>query len=148
MIRVFVGSTFRDLEKERTLLREKLNLALVDIGMEDFIPDGKTSQEIGIDELGKSDIAIFLISPYYGSFIKECKVKDCKVDCAMKKRYLFSWDEISGNNSLSLIEFLTTKFCIDWVKMGQIEKTGNGKKIKVTNGENYLSLRINNEITK
>jgi len=148
MIRVFVSSTFRDLEKERTLLREKLKLVLIDIGMEDFIPDGKTSQEIGIDELGKSDIAIFLISPYYGSFIKECKVKDCKADCAMKKRYLFSWDEIPGNDSLRLIEFLTRKFCIDWAKMGQIEKTSDGKRIRVTNGENYISLRLNNEITK
>jgi hypothetical protein len=54
-------------------------------------PDGKTSQEIGIDELGKSDIAIFLISPYYGTFIKECKIKDCKADCAMKKREKISY---------------------------------------------------------
>ena len=55
------------------------------IGMEDFVPDGKTSQEIGIEELRKSDLVIFLISPYYGSLLKECNVKDCKAECSMKK---------------------------------------------------------------
>jgi hypothetical protein len=84
MLRVFLSSTFRDLKDERRQLLDNLNQALSDVGMENFIPDGRTSQEISIDELRKSDIAIFLISPYYGSLIKECKITNCNADCPMK----------------------------------------------------------------
>mgnify|MGYP001577914936 FL=1 len=45
--------------------------------MEEFTPDGRTSQEIAREELKRSDIVIFLISPYYGSLIDACKLKDC-----------------------------------------------------------------------
>jgi len=78
MIRVFVSSTFRDLEIERKLLLDKLNNALTGVGMESFVPNGSTSQEIAIKELKNCDIVIFLISAYYGSFITECKINDCK----------------------------------------------------------------------
>jgi hypothetical protein len=55
MIRVFVSSTFRGLEKERTLLREKLKLALVDVGMEDFIliVIPRSSAAAGTDQCNK-----------------------------------------------------------------------------------------------
>ena len=86
MLRVFLSSTFRDLKGERRLLLDGLNQALSDVGMENFVPDGRTSHEISIDELRKSDIAIFLISPYYGSLIDECKIKDCKADCPVKNK--------------------------------------------------------------
>jgi hypothetical protein len=82
MIKVFLSSTFRDLQDKRKELLEKLNASLDGIGMEKFIPDGRTSQEVAIDELKKSDIAIFLVSPYYGSFIEKCDLKDCK--CGIK----------------------------------------------------------------
>jgi tetratricopeptide (TPR) repeat protein len=84
MLRVFLSSTFRDLTDERRLLLDNLNKAISDVGMEKFIPDGRTSHEISIEELRKSDIAIFLISPYYGSLIKECKIKNCNAVCPMK----------------------------------------------------------------
>lgn len=86
MLRVFVSSTFRDLKGEREVLLDRLETALMGIGMENFIPDGKTSQEKGISELRKSDLVIFLVSPYYGSLIKKCKIKDCIADCPMKMR--------------------------------------------------------------
>lgn len=79
MIKVFVGSTFRDMEKERQLLLDNMNKALIGVGMEDFAPDGKTSQEIGVRELRNSDAVVFIISPYYGSLIEECIIKDCKL---------------------------------------------------------------------
>ena len=78
MLRVFISSTFRDLEEERAKLLSKLNTALAGVGMEEFTPDGRTSQEIAIEEIKKSDIVIFIISPYYGTLIEECKIKDCK----------------------------------------------------------------------
>lgn len=90
LLKVFLSSTFRDLQDERQELIQKLNQAINPIGMEFFIPDGKTSQEIALlDEnsgLKNSDIVIFLLSPYYGSDITECKISDCKADCPLKEK--------------------------------------------------------------
>jgi len=59
---------------------ERLNEALVGVGMEGFYPDGKTSQEKGIEELKKSDAVIFIVSPYYGSLVKNCVIPGCKYE--------------------------------------------------------------------
>ena len=84
MLSAFLSSTFRDLKRERGELLDQLDEALKDVGMEDFIPDGRTSQEIALENIIKSDVVIFLISPYYGTLIDECKIKNCKADCPMK----------------------------------------------------------------
>jgi len=42
MLRVFVSSTFRHLKGERRTLLDKVESALTSVGMENFIPDGKT----------------------------------------------------------------------------------------------------------
>jgi len=64
----------------------KLNAVFEAVGMEEFIPKGIKSQEICISDLKRSDVVIFLISPYYGSLIETCVLKDdCKADkCTMK----------------------------------------------------------------
>jgi tetratricopeptide (TPR) repeat protein len=81
MLNVFVSSTFRDLKEERKRLLDKLEPALNGVGMEiNFVPDGHTSQEIGIDNLRNSDSVIFLISPHYGSLLNECTIADCPVE--------------------------------------------------------------------
>ncbi len=64
------------------------------------------------------------------------------------KGYLFSWDEIPGNDNGKLIEFLKQKFEIDWVKTEEIEKIDNGNTIKVTTEINHLSLNLNKEKTE
>lgn len=88
LLKVFLGSTFRDLKEERKEILEKLESALWGVGIETtFVPDGRSSQEIGIEALRSSDVAIFLVSPEYGTFIEECKIGDCKAaDCPMKKK--------------------------------------------------------------
>jgi len=53
--------------------------------MEQFIPDGSNSQEVCINSLKTSDVVIFLISPYYGSLMDRCSLKEvCKAECPMK----------------------------------------------------------------
>ncbi len=61
--------------------------------------------------------------------------------------YLFNWDEIPGNDSLRLMDFLNQNYNIDWVKNANIEKIDNGKTIKVSTGSNYISLKLNDEKT-
>jgi len=85
MLRIFLSSTYRDLKDPRSKILNKLNSVCEGVGMEKFIPDGETSHKICIDNLKESDIVIFLISPYYGSLIDVCELKDnCKAECSMK----------------------------------------------------------------
>lgn len=63
-------------------------------------------------------------------------------------KYLFSWDEIPGNDSLRLINFLNQKYSIDWVKIAEIKKFDEVKTIKLSTEINYLSLKLNNEKTE
>jgi len=72
MLKIFLSSTFRDLEDTRSEILESLDSAFDGVGMEKFIPDGSKSQEVCIGNLKKikkNGIVIFLISPYYGSLI-------------------------------------------------------------------------------
>jgi len=63
------------------------------------------------------------------------------------KRYLFSWDEIPGNDSMKLIEFLEEEFSIDWVRATKIEKIDSGKTIRFINENNSIFLKYNDEQT-
>ncbi len=63
-----------------------------------------------------------------------------------KEIFLFSWDEILGNDSVRL-DFLKQKFSIDWIKTAKIEKTDD-RTIIVSTEKNSLLLKLNNEKTK
>lgn len=54
--------------------------------------------------------------------------------------YLFNWDKVPGDDNGRLIEFLEKKYGIDWAKTAKIEKSVDGKTIKVSTEKNYLSL--------
>jgi len=73
-------------------------------------------------------------------FIKAVSLKDLV--------YLFRWGNIPGKDNGKLIEFLTRKFGIDWVKTPNVDKIDEGRTIRLTDGNNSLSLKLNNETTK
>lgn len=83
MLKVFLSSTFRDLGAERAKILVELDNALEYIGMENFIPDGSTSQEVAINRLKESDIVIFLVTPWYGSLLEKCDIADCAEKCVI-----------------------------------------------------------------
>jgi hypothetical protein len=62
--------------------------------------------------------------------------------------YLFSWNEIPGNDSWRLTDFLKSNYDVDWVKTAEIAKIDNIKTIMITAGKNSLSLNLNNENTE
>ncbi len=62
--------------------------------------------------------------------------------------YLFSWDEIPGNNDERIIKFLKDELKIEWAKTENISKIDDGKTIIVSNKEKSLSLKLNDEKTK
>lgn len=63
---------------------------------------------------------------------------------------LFRWDKIpwSANENKQLKKSLKYYFGIDWVKTAEIEKSGDGRTIRVSLGKNFLSLTLNTERTK
>jgi tetratricopeptide (TPR) repeat protein len=70
-----------------------------------------------------------------------------KLDPNFAQRYLFCWNEIPGNESERLIEYLEKNFGIDWVKTATIEKTDDGMTIKVYTEKKSLSLTLKDEKT-
>jgi hypothetical protein len=62
--------------------------------------------------------------------------------------YLFSWDNVPGNESQRLISYLKNDQDIGWVDNAQIVKINNNETIRVFTSENSLELTIgNNEST-
>ncbi|MFW9889504.1 MAG: DUF4062 domain-containing protein, partial [Candidatus Thorarchaeota archaeon] len=101
LLKVFVSSTFRDMERMRKKILSRIDQTLESVGMEKFIPKGEDSQTAAIDELRTSDVVLFLLSPRYGSDIRECSIEDCLADCEMKTG--------SGHISYTWCEFRFTK---------------------------------------
>lgn len=59
------------------------------------------------------------------------------------KDYLFRWDDITENDNEELIEFFTQKFGIDWIKKANFDRIDNGRTIRLSYGNNFLSLKLN-----
>ena len=94
----------------------------------------------------------FLISGSIDNIIKIWDIKKLQniqtLKLENKSSYLFSWDEIPGNDNERLVEILKQSFLIDWLEQAEIEKIDNGKTIKVSTEKNSLYLRLNNKKTK
>ncbi|MFZ3167105.1 MAG: trypsin-like peptidase domain-containing protein [Candidatus Methanoperedens sp.] len=65
-----------------------------------------------------------------------------------KSEYLFSWDEVIGNEIKLLIEFLIKNFNVDWIKTAQIQKSDENRTINFFDLKNSLSFGINLEKMK
>ncbi|MDD4160958.1 MAG: hypothetical protein PHW87_00595 [Methanothrix sp.] len=62
--------------------------------------------------------------------------------------HVFSWDEIPGDDTARLLEFLERNFNIEWVKTAEIEKIDSDSTIRISGNGNYLSLKINDSETE
>ena len=62
--------------------------------------------------------------------------------------YLFSWNNIPGNDSKRLINHLLDNLKIGWVKNATINKNNDCKIITVTEGENSVELKLNEKENK
>jgi hypothetical protein len=58
--------------------------------------------------------------------------------------YLFSWDNVPGNESQRLINYLKNDLNISWVDNAQIVKTNNNETIRVFTSGNSLELTLDN----
>jgi len=62
--------------------------------------------------------------------------------------YLFSWDEVPGNNNDKLISFFEKNLGAEWAKKATIMKINDGRVITISDGKNSYSLALNEEKTK
>ena len=56
--------------------------------------------------------------------------------------YLFSWDNVPGNDNETLIRFLRDDLDMDWVENAEISKFDDGKTIFITKDENSAEIMI------
>ncbi len=71
-----------------------------------------------------------------------------KLSKLLKHVYLFSWDNVPGNDNGRLVEFLNQNFGIEWVKTAKIRKIDGGRTIKVSTEKNFILMSLNDEKTK
>ncbi len=105
----------------------------------------RSSRQADKDEFG-DDFEKVKSFPSFVSYRPDGSVD--KVGLEAKKYFtkdLFSWDEILSNDNRRFIEFLNHNFGIDWAKKAKIEKFDDGNTIRLSNGKNFLSLKLNEE---
>ncbi len=56
--------------------------------------------------------------------------------------YLFSWDNVPGNESNNLSKYLKNNLKIDWISNAQIVKTNDNNTIRVFTPDNSLELKL------
>ena len=56
--------------------------------------------------------------------------------------YLFSWDDVPGNDSERLLRFLRDDWGIGWAENTEIHKSADGKTIRIFNDENSAKITI------
>ncbi len=103
-LKIFISSTFRDLRNFRQEIIKDLDHCFSIAAMESFIPSGKHSQEVIVQELKSSDIVLFFISSYYGTVMDRCRMQnDCKSKCGAKnnKQISFTRCEYRYTNSIN-----------------------------------------------
>lgn len=82
------------------------------------------------------------------NFGKALRVAFSKKDRAeWFSKYLFSWNNVPGNDSGKLINFLE-KNGVEWVKDAKINKINDDKTIVLSDGKNSCSLSLNEEKTR
>ncbi len=103
----------------------------------------KSGQTTNVSEvlltISPTELKYRLLENFTGFYYCGPPVETAKID------YLFSWDDVPGNDSGRLIDFLRQNYDIDWVKTAKIEKVDDGKTIRIFTEKNSLLLRLNDE---
>ena len=106
-------------------------------GQANIMPENLSSTTLSSEEKNIPEIEVTSFSSIYIHNNLE------KVD-----GYLFSWNNVPGNESQSLISYLKNDLGIDWVDYAQITKTIDTKTISVFTSENSLKLTLKDNKSK
>jgi len=141
--------TFSPLEKvaKCDLLFFSVPIIYFEKSIQDIIPY-ISDDTIVLDVLSVKLYSYRIMSKYLPKHIEILPTHPMFGPDSVKNRYLFSWEKITGNNSRRLIDFLNKNYGVDWVKEAQIDKIDNGKTIRITGGNNSISLSLNVDNTE
>lgn len=109
-----------------------------------------------LDELTKKDKnvalndVISLIKISNINFLKLKGISDKTINdiLQLKEVYLFSWEDVPGNDSSKLIKFIIDELGVSLEKNVKIEKSENGSAINICDDNNSISLKLNKKKTK
>lgn len=79
-------------------------------------------------------------SELYNASINRASDLECEILFGCK--YLFTWDNVPGDDSNRLLEYLKDYHDIDWAKSRDINKTADLKTINIVKGENSAKIKI------
>ena len=84
----------------------------------------------------------------YDFFVKE--IDKTEIPKKIKDRYLFSWENVPGNDSERVLKYLVADLDIDWAKTAEICKSENGETISIikADGKNTAKITINEKTKK
>lgn len=67
---------------------------------------------------------------------------------AKRAEYFFNWDKIPGDDNGRLLEFLREIYNISWATTAKIDKSTDGKTIRIYSKTNYISLILTDDKTR
>jgi len=97
---------------------------------------------------GYFEYYFFTISEHYAFLALESALRNRYNEIYDKQPYLFSWDDIPGNDSNRLIDSLEKLLKINWVRKAEIIKSDDNQIITVKKKRNSLELKLNKEKKK
>ena len=59
-----------------------------------------------------------------------------------ESEYIFIWDEVPGSDSERLLNYLWAEYGIGWAEGAEIHKSGDGRTIEISNGENSARITL------
>ncbi len=132
-------------KKKRTISREPENALSLLVRLRDSKKNLKNfKNRLDNKELQKSK--------YKEKFVDiTLKEHDLNITEVLKNKggiYLFSWNEVPGNDSDRFIEYLRQNFDIICVRMGNIKKCDDDEAINVSCENNSVLLKLNDDKTK
>lgn len=111
MKKIFISSTYQDLQSHRKLIWELLETYEVEVkGMEKFGARTCKALQTCLDEVSDSDIFICIIGMRYGSIDKETNKSFTQLEYELAKKqgkevFIYLFDEKEGKIAPSLIDF-------------------------------------------
>lgn len=59
-----------------------------------------------------------------------------------ESEYIFIWDDVPGSDSDRLLNYLMNEYGIGWAEGAEIHKSGDGRTIEISNGENSARITL------
>ena len=138
--------------KMEFLERHTTKLAFA-VSPRDDYTKGKPIGRVDVSLKGRKEKPVKNLSSYYLFFDPldgpyNIQVRSDYYFDADSETYLFSWENVPGDDSDRLLRFLVDDLDIDWAENAEIHKSDDGKTIRIFKVENSAEIKIDEEQEK